>query len=78
MKYEIDYQPVKDGLTDDDIWDFNKVRDYANEYELELSDDDFMRFLKIHKSDGDVGFLMNQMSTYNQTLTDALVTYVCF
>lgn len=80
MKYKIEYESLKDELATDDKrkWYFNKVKDSANKYSLELSDEDFKRFFKLQVSDKDIDWLMHNMSAYKRSLTDALVSYITY
>jgi regulation of enolase protein 1 (concanavalin A-like superfamily) len=78
MKYAIEYEHLKDELVTNDLtdWHFKKVKDTANELRLELSDEEFNQFFKLHKADKDIIWLMHQMSAYNLSFTEALVSYI--
>jgi hypothetical protein len=78
VKYVIEYEHLQDELVTNEKsrWYFNKVKDEANKYKLELSDEDFKRFLKLKVSDKDTGWVMHKMSAYEMSLTDALITYI--
>lgn len=78
MKYAIEYEHLKDELVTSEKTErnFNKVKESANKYSLELTDEEFKRFLKLRKSDKDIDWLMNQMSVYKLTFTDALINYI--
>ncbi|GAA0347732.1 hypothetical protein GCM10008931_43780 [Oceanobacillus oncorhynchi subsp. oncorhynchi] len=80
MKYAIEYEHLKDELVTSDKakWHFDKVKNSANEYSLELSDEEFKRFLKLQKSEKDIGWLMHKMSVYKLSFTDALISYISF
>ncbi len=80
MKYVIIYEHLQDELiTNKDMeWHFKKVRENANKYELELSDEDFKRFFRLCIRDKDIGWLMHKMSAYDLGLVDALVSYVAY
>jgi hypothetical protein len=49
MEYDIQYEHLEDELSTNEntCWHFKKVRENANTYKLELSDDDFKRFLNL-------------------------------
>lgn len=59
MKYDIQYEHLEDDLVKDEIskWHFDEVKNYANKYNLELSDEDFKRFLTLQKANKDVGWM---------------------
>lgn len=80
MKYVTDYEHLKDELVIDSKtrWDFNRVKDSANKYKLELSDDEFKSFLKLQASDKDVGWIMHNMSAYKITFVDSLISYITY
>jgi hypothetical protein len=80
MKYDIPYKHLGDDLVTnkDTHRHFKKVRENANNYKLELSDDDFKRFFKLSMRDKDINWLMHKMSTYNLSLVDALVSYITY
>ena len=80
MQYDIQYEHLKDELATSKVthWHFEKVRENANNYKLELSDDDFKRFLKLSIRDKDIKWLMHQMSDYKLSLVDALVSYITY
>ena len=80
MEYAIEYEHLKDELVTSFEWErhFNKVKDSANEYHLELSDEEFKGFLKLHLRDKDVGWLMHKMSVYKLSFTDTLITYIIY
>lgn len=80
MKYEIPYEHLEDELVTNENthWHFKKVRENANNYKLELSDDDFNRFFKLSMRDKDINWLMHKMSAYNLSLVDALVSYITY
>lgn len=80
MKYAIEYEHLKDDLVNNDLteWHFKKVKDTANKLRLELSDEDFLRFFKLHKADKDISWLMHKMSAYKLSLTDALISYITY
>ncbi|GIN22588.1 hypothetical protein [Siminovitchia fordii] len=80
MKYAIEYEHLKDELVmnEETRWQFNQVKDSANKYRLELTDEDFKRFLKLQASDEDVKWLMHKMSAYKLSFTDALITYITY
>jgi len=80
MKYAIEYKHLKEELvmTNEIEWHFNKVKDIANGYSLELSDEEFKGFLKLQLRDKDVGWLMHKMSVYKLSFEDALITYITY
>jgi hypothetical protein len=80
MKYAIQYEHLKDELAKNSKlgWHFNKVKDSANEFSLELSDEDFKRFFQLHAADIDITWLMHKMSSYKLSLTDALIGYIIY
>lgn len=80
MKYVIEYEHLKDELVKNDKTDFlfNHVKDNANKFKLELSEEDFKRFFKLKSSDVDVKWMMHKMHAYELSLTDALISYVCY
>ncbi|MHC2451267.1 hypothetical protein ACUXP3_001868 [Bacillus altitudinis] len=80
MKYEIPYDHLKDELATSAKlrWHFEKVRDCANKHRLELSDEDFERFYKLHVSSRDIDWIMRLMSNRDRSFLDALVAYVTY
>lgn len=78
MKYVIEYEHLKDELVTnrETEYHFKVVKDNANKYKLELSDDDFKRFFKLKKRGEDIRWLMHKMSAYDLNLTDALIAYI--
>nr|WP_145401765.1 hypothetical protein [Paenibacillus xylanexedens] len=79
MIYAIEYEHLTDELIKNEKtqWHFNEVKNHANEYKLELSDDEFKGFLKLSLKDKDIGWLMNQMR-YKRTFTEALISYITY
>ena len=75
-----DYTHLKrDCVTDSQsAWAFECVVNQAIRYELTLSDTDFKHFLKLKRADIDISWLMHQMTAYDQSFTDALVSYVTY
>lgn len=80
MKYAIEYEHLKEELVTNQKteWHFNQVKNSANKFRLELSDEDFKRFLKLEISDKDIKWLMHQMSAYKLSLTDALISMITY
>lgn len=80
MKYAIEYEHLYEELVidKDTKWNFNKVKDTANNNRLELSDEDFKRLFKLQRNDKDIGWLMNKMSAYKMSLTDVLISYITY
>lgn len=79
MKYDITYEHLEDELANaKSQWHFENVRKNANEYKLELSDDDFKRFFKLSIMDKDIKWLMHCMSAYKTSLIDALISYMTY
>ena len=78
MIYVIQYEHLEDELvtSEKDEWHFGKVKEIANKHKLELTDEEFKVFFKLHKSDKDVDWIMHQMSAYKSSFTDALVSYI--
>lgn len=76
--YVIEYEHLKDELVTNSttLWNFNRVKDNANEFRMELSDEDFKRFFKLSQRDKDIGWLMYRMSEYNLNFIDALIMYI--
>ncbi|GAB6989454.1 hypothetical protein [Paenibacillus pini] len=80
MKYEIEYEHLIDELVtnEETQWHFKRVKESANKYSLELSDEDFKGFLKLHTSDKDIDWLMLKMSAYRLSFSDVLVCYIIY
>jgi len=80
MKYAIEYEHLQDELITDKAskWHFNQVKETANRYKLELSDEDFKRLFKLQRADKDIGWIMDQMSILGMSLVDALVSYIVY
>lgn len=80
VEYVIEYEHLKDELVTNEKarWNFNQAKDSANKYRLELSDEDFKRFLKLQNANKDVGWIMHKMSVYKLSFTDALITYITY
>ena len=80
MKYVIEYEHLKDELVtfDNAQWHFNKVKESANKYSLELTDEEFKGFFRLHSSGKDVDWLMHKMSAYKISFVDALISYITY
>ena len=80
MIYAIEYEHLKDELITDGKteWLFNRVKNNANKYKMELTDEDFKRFYKLEKADKDTSWLMGKMSNYDLSITDALILYITY
>ncbi|MFW0909642.1 hypothetical protein [Bacillus altitudinis] len=80
MKYVIPYDHIAEEYVTDgkSLWEFEKVRDCANKYRLELSDAEFYHFLKLRRKDIDVSWFMHLMSVYGSSFTDTLVHYITY
>lgn len=80
MRYVIEYEHLKDDLVTDELtqWQFDKVKESANKYKLELTDAEFNQFLKLRKADKDIDWLMHKMGAYRLTFTDALISYITY
>lgn len=80
MEYAIQYEHLKEELVTDNKteWHFNKVKQSANKYRLELTDEEFKGFLKLHKSNKDINWFMHLMSTYKTSFTEALINYITY
>lgn len=79
MIYAIEYEHLIDELVknEDTQWHFNKVKNNANKYRLELADEEFEGFLRLSLKDKDISWLMNQMR-YKSTFSEALVSYITY
>lgn len=80
MKYVIPYDHIAEEYVTDgkSLWEFEKVRDCANKYRLELSDVEFYYFLKLFRKDLSIDWIMYRMNELNVSLLDALVSYVTY
>jgi hypothetical protein len=78
MKYDVQYESVKDDINPKDFFWFSRVRDSANKHKVELSDGDFMRLLKLVKRDKDYDWILHQMGVYKKTLIDTLINYITY
>ncbi|MCA6607465.1 hypothetical protein [Bacillus safensis] len=80
MKYDIPYDHIEEEyvIGGKSQWEFGKVRDCANKYRLELSDDDFYNFLTLYRKDIDIGWIMYRMSNFNESFLDSLVSYLTY
>lgn len=77
IKYSIDYEHLRDGIANPFTErEFVRVRDYANENQLDLSDDDFKRLFKLAKNNEDVRWIIQKMKAFNMSLVDVLVLYL--
>lgn len=78
MKYAIEYEHLKEELVTNESsqWCFDEVKDLANKHKLELSDYEFEGFIKLRKAGADVNWLMHKMGTYNNSFSDALISYI--
>lgn len=74
MKYDIKYDWLIDDLPDDSY--FKSLVKKANKYELELIDEDFEMLYEIEKSGKDVDWILSQMSMYEKTLKEAMLSYI--
>lgn len=83
MEYKIKYEHIHSEYVDENEprtkFLFNEVVKSANKYKLELSDEDFYRFIKLENKSKDINWIMHQMSLgKGRSLTDALVTYITY
>lgn len=82
MKYEIKYEIKYENLADELITDkdsertFNYVRNAANKYRLELTEEEFTGFFELWKYEKDIRWMMHKMSAYNSSFPKALITYI--
>jgi len=74
IKYDVQYEHLQDELGNG--YNFKKVVELANKNKLELTDEDFKRFLKLAENDKDVKWIMNIMSTYDISFIDTLISYI--
>ncbi|WP_432702453.1 hypothetical protein [Lysinibacillus sphaericus] len=77
---KINYTRLKLELATDDKkdWCFDQVKKSAENYGLNLSEEDFKRFFKLKVYDKDVDWMMHKMSACNKTFIDTLVTYITY
>jgi len=77
MIYVIEYEHLADELVRNERteWHFKQVKEYANKFNLELTDEEFRGLFTLQKKDKDIGWIMHQMS-YGSTFTDALISYI--
>ncbi|MBP1917206.1 hypothetical protein J2Z23_004191 [Lederbergia galactosidilyticus] len=80
MKYVIQYEHLEDELVINEKtkWHFDMVKECANEHRLELSDEEFKGFFKIHISGKDISWLMHKMSVYKLSFADSLISYITY
>lgn len=80
MKYVIPYDHIAEEYVIDgkSQWEFEKVRDCANKNRLELSEDDFYKFLTLYRKDIDIDWIMYRMSNFNKSFLDSLVSYITY
>lgn len=79
MKYVIEYEQLKDELVTNDKTRvlFNRVRNYANKYRIELSDEEFKTFFALGKNDHtDIRWMISKMGMYDVPFVDVLVSYI--
>lgn len=74
MTYDIKYDWLSDDLLDDSY--FKSLVKKANKNKLELSDEDFKMLYLLEKSGKDVDWVLNQMSMYEKTLKEAMLSYI--
>ncbi len=80
MKYVIEYEHLRDELVTDSKaeWHFNSVKESANKYKLELTDEEFKGFLKLHKANKDINWFMHVMTVYKLSFTEAIISYITY
>jgi isopropylmalate/homocitrate/citramalate synthase len=80
IKYAIEYEHLADELiaNENAKWNFNQVKNNANKYQLELSDEDFKQLFKLQKANKDIEWIMHKMSAYKLTIVEALVSYITY
>lgn len=78
IRYEIDYEHLKDELVTSKKTErrFNHVKNIANKYRLELTDEEFKGFYKLWVYEKDIRWMMHKMSVYNVSFIDVLITYI--
>lgn len=59
-------------------WCKEHVQECLKKYKLEVSKDDFDRLVKLQKRDKDVKWIISVMAQFNESLTDALIAYICY
>jgi len=75
IKYAIPYEHLEDELVMDakTKFHFNEVKNKANEWRLELTDNEFRSFFKLTQADKDISWMMHKMSRHNLSFVDALI-----
>lgn len=58
--------------------DYEKVKESITKYSLELSEEDFNRFINLQSRGKDIEWIMHKMSEFNMSLTDALILYITY
>ena len=78
MEYAIQYEHLVEELVKDERtrWHFKQVREGANAYSLELTDEEFKGFFKLELEDNDVNWMMHKMSVYKVSFVDTLIAYI--
>lgn len=88
LTYNIDYSHLKQELGIENLpysfennakdYAFKKVKEYADNFEMELSDEEFMLLYKIKLDGKDAEWIMCRMKNDNERLASALVSYICY
>lgn len=59
-------------------WSKKHVRELLEEYKLKVSANDFNRIVKLQKNDKDAKWIISNMKQFNESLTDVLISYICY
>lgn len=80
IRYEIQYEGLYEELVNDSrsSWVFDRVKDYANKYRVELSDEEFSALFRLQNSDRDVDWIVHKMGVYKTSFIDALISYITY
>lgn len=78
IKYDIQYEWLKDELVISESTEsaFNRLVKIANNVKIELSDEDFMKLLKIELHKNDSIWFICRMKHYEKSLNDCLLSYI--
>ena len=88
ITYNIDYSHLKEELgienspcsfgNNSKEYAFKKVKECADNLEMELSDEELMLLYELQLYDNDAGWIMRMMKKYNKSLASALVSYILY
>ena len=61
-----------------DDWCKKQIKEWLEKYKLEVSEEDFSRLVKLLCRGKDSQWIIRNMAEFNKSLTDVLISYICY